>query len=240
MIYAFIPARSGSTRLADKNIRPLAGKPLLAWSLEAALESELVDRVIFSSDSGDYVELAQGVVSASKATKPLLIDHRESAHAGTKSKIFDYLKGDLLGKFPFEDKDLLVQLLPTCPLRSAGHVDEAIRLAQRTGKGVFAACAYDFHVSFAFRALAGGAWEPLMNDSPMLTGNTQSQSQVTYLHTNGSINCLPIGLLRDGHSSIYQGCAYFEMDRIDSIDIDDLADFRLAEAILQARSGEAR
>jgi CMP-N,N'-diacetyllegionaminic acid synthase len=233
MIYAFVPARSGSSRLKDKNIRDLAGIPLIGWTLKAAMESSFIEKVIFSSDSFEYIEIAKSLVADYK--KELLIDVRDSSHAGNKSKIFDYLKGDFLDKFNFENNDLVVQLLPSCPLRQSRHIDEAISIANKYESGVFAACEYDFHVSFAFVPLEGGNWESLSKDSPMHSGHTQSQNQNKYLHTNGSINCLPISLLREAHPSIYYGCRYYLMERKFSIDIDDESDFEMAALALREK-----
>ena len=58
-IVALIPARSGSKGVSNKNIRPLAGFPLIAYSIKAALKSKLIDRVIVSTDSEEYAEIAR-------------------------------------------------------------------------------------------------------------------------------------------------------------------------------------
>jgi CMP-N-acetylneuraminic acid synthetase len=229
MNYAFIPARSGSNRLKNKNILEFNGIPLIGWTLKAAMDSKLIDKVIFSSDSNEYVDLAFSLVK--NYDKELLIDLRQKSHASDETKIFDYLKSELLKKFLFDDQDLIVQLLPTCPLRREKHIDEAITLSSKFKTGVFAACEYDFHISFAFEPKGNGDWIPLVEESPMITGNTQSQSQKKYMHTNGSINCLPVNLLKKNKKSIYQGSKYYVMDRISSIDIDDHDDFILAEII---------
>ena len=229
MNYAFIPARSGSSRLKNKNILEFNGIPLFGWTLKAAMDSKLIDKVIFSSDSDNYIDLAYSLVKNYK--KELLIDLRQKSQATNESKIFDYLKSELLQKFRFDDEDLIVQLLPTCPLRREKHIDEAVTLSSESKTGVFAACEYDFHVTFAFEPKSNGNWVPLIEDSPMVTGNTQSQSQKKYMHTNGSINCLPVSLLKKNKKSIYQGCKYYIMDRNSSIDIDDHNDFILAEII---------
>ncbi|WP_026375609.1 cytidylyltransferase domain-containing protein [Aestuariibacter salexigens] len=231
MIYAFIPARSGSTRLKDKNIKNLEGKPLIAWTLEAAMQSDGIDKIIFSTDSQEYAEIAKRICETS--SKPLIIDIRSQRDASAKSKIFDYLKNDLLEKFALESDDIVVQLLPTCPLRQPHHIDDAISLMSETGKGVFAACEYDFHVSFAFQHQQNGEWQPLFDNSPMLTGNTQSQDQITYYHTNGSINVLPVSLLRENRPSIYYGCVAYLMPSQYSVDIDGEEDFVLAGAMLK-------
>lgn len=232
MNYAFIPARSGSTRLADKNIRELAGQPLIAWTLQAAMRSDKIDKVIFSTDSIKYVDIAKRVCL--EFEKELIIDLRAAEYAGTKSKIFDYLKGGLLDKFDFSKDDTIVQLLPTCPLRTHEHINEAVQLSEQTGQSVFAACEYDFHVAFAFSETENGQWEALLENSPLQTGNTQSQDQKTYLHTNGSINCLPISILSEQHPSIYYNSVFYKMPRRYSVDIDGIEDFELAELMLQS------
>ncbi|HEF3493091.1 TPA: CMP-N-acetlyneuraminic acid synthetase, partial [Campylobacter coli] len=58
-ILAIIPARSGSKRLVDKNIMYLQEKPLIAWSIEAAIKSKFIDRVVVSTDSFKYADIAK-------------------------------------------------------------------------------------------------------------------------------------------------------------------------------------
>ncbi len=58
-VLAIVPARSGSKGLPHKNIRPLLGKPLLAWSIESALSCPYVDNVILSTDSEEYADIGQ-------------------------------------------------------------------------------------------------------------------------------------------------------------------------------------
>ncbi len=115
MIYAFIPARSGSTRLEDKNYLMLKNKRLFEWSIEAANKSDKIDKIIFSSDSDKYIEYAENI----PLNKELLIDKRNEKNASGNMKIYDYLKSDFLDQNNFlNEKDFLVMLLPTQPYRS--------------------------------------------------------------------------------------------------------------------------
>jgi CMP-N-acetylneuraminic acid synthetase len=91
-VTAFVPARSGSKRLPNKNVRELAGKPLVLWTLEACMHSEHIDEVIFSTDSNEYWELAKNHFNSTKLT----LDDRSEDEAGDKVKIFDYLKSFLV------------------------------------------------------------------------------------------------------------------------------------------------
>jgi CMP-N-acetylneuraminic acid synthetase len=79
-------------------------------------------------------------------------------------------------------------MLPTCPLRSIKTIKKAVNLSLTTKK-IFSVCEYDFHISFSLK-IYKKKWAAVFKNSPMLTGNTQSQSQNKYYHPNGVINCL--------------------------------------------------
>jgi CMP-N-acetylneuraminic acid synthetase len=227
-VTAFVPARSGSKRLPNKNIRDLAGKPLVIWTLEACMDSDLVDEVIFSTDSEEYWNLANEHFKSDK----LVLDDRSNEEAGDTVKIFDYLKssvdkifGDRKGKF--------LMALPTMPLRNKNDVDAAIQLSNDKDSAVFSAVEYDFAISFAFTVADEGHWKPVFDSSPMVTGNTRSQDQINAYHPNGAIYIREISDLRcEDLETIYQNGLPIIMDGSVSVDIDTLNDFKLAEAIL--------
>jgi CMP-N,N'-diacetyllegionaminic acid synthase len=227
-VTAFVPARSGSKRLPNKNVRELAGKPLVLWTLEACMHSEHIDEVIFSTDSNEYWVLAKNHFNSSK----LVLDDRTQEEAGDKVKIFDYLKSST-DKIFGNRRGQFLMALPTMPLRATDHVNEAIELSKKFGKGVFSAVEYDFAISFAFTAEGEAEWKPVFDESPMLTGNTRSQDQIKAYHPNGAIYLRDIEDLRSAElKTIYQGCAPFIMDKSLSVDIDTIEDFKLAEALL--------
>ena len=82
MIYAFIPARSGSTRLPNKNIKELKGKPLVWWTLLAAEKSTRVDKIVFSSNSQEYIDLVLELTQS--FSKEIIFDNRSVEHAQIK------------------------------------------------------------------------------------------------------------------------------------------------------------
>lgn len=229
-ITAFVPARSGSKRLPNKNVRELAGKPLVLWTLEACMNSDQVDEVIFSTDSQAYWELARNYFNSEK----LVLDDRSAEEAGDEVKIFDYLKGSV-DKIFGDRNGRFLMALPTMPLRTSVHVDEAIDLSNKLSKGVFSAVEYDFAISFAFTVDEDADWKPVFDQSPMLTGNTRSQDQVMAYHPNGAIYLRDIEDLRKSElRTIYEGCAPYSMMRKDSVDIDTVDDFKLAELLIHA------
>ncbi len=230
-IICFIPARSGSTRIKNKNIRLIDGRPLIYWTVSKAIKSKKFDRIIFSSDSDNYYNILTKYLKKDKLNyKNLIFDKRSIAHSKTKSKIFDYLKYDLLNKFNFNKNDLLVQMLPTCPLRSIKTIKEAINLSIINKKNYFSACEYDFHITFGF-LINNNKWKPTFKKSPMITGSTQSQSQKKYYHPSGVINCLYVRSLSKNIKSIYQGALPIIVTRSESFDIDTEDDLKILKRI---------
>lgn len=231
---AFVPARSGSKRLPGKNVKMLAGKPLIVWSLEAFAGVPEIDTVIFSTDSMAYWELACQYVDPSRLT----LDFRSPEEAGDKVKIFDYLKAKHRELFGERWTHFLMGL-PTVPLRTATHVAEAIALAGQTGRAVFSASEYGFPVSFSFTVDADGNWVSLLDGNPMVTGNTRSQDQAKAYHPNGALYVRAVAdLARDDLVTLYQDAVPYLMDRESSSDIDNEIDFLMADAIVRKRSGE--
>lgn len=225
---AIVPARAGSKRLPNKNIRALAGKPLLLWSLDACLQVEQIDKVILSTDSLDYWNLARESLSSSK----LELDYRSPGEAGDQVKIFDYLKNSVEKIFG-EVQGNFILALPTVPLRRSVHIVEAIELFEVSGQPVFSATTYNFPVSFAFTIDEKKAWQPLFEDSPMVTGNTRSQNQKLAYRPNGAIYIRPIAdLTRPELTTLYQGARPYLMEPRDSVDIDNDLDFAVAAALL--------
>ncbi|MBZ3682656.1 acylneuraminate cytidylyltransferase family protein [Providencia rettgeri] len=116
-IIAIIPARGGSKRLPRKNILPLVGKPLINWTIEAALASKYIDKVIVSTDDIEIQEVAQ----KAGADVPELRPENLSTDTATTQDVVFYI----LDKFG-DNEDIVVILQPTSPLRNHTHIDEAL------------------------------------------------------------------------------------------------------------------
>ena len=122
-LVALVPARAGSERVPGKNVRPLAGHPLLAYSIAAAKQSGVADRVVCSTDSEAVAEIARWY----GADVPFL---RAAEHATATSPDFEWV-ADTLAGFP-ESYDLFAIVRPTSPFRRP----ETIRLARDVLVGV--------------------------------------------------------------------------------------------------------
>lgn len=123
-IFAIIPARSGSKGVKDKNIKNLHGHSLLEWSINAAINSELIDRVFVSTDSEEYAKMARNL----GAEVPFL---RPDNISGDTSSDLDFVLHAInefkkLNAYP----EYIVHIRPTTPLRDPNLIDEAISLFQ--------------------------------------------------------------------------------------------------------------
>jgi CMP-N,N'-diacetyllegionaminic acid synthase len=123
-VYALVPARSGSKGLPDKNILPIDGYPLLAYSI--AFGKKLpIDRVIVSTDSNDYQEIA----TRYGADCPYLRGSKASSDVAMEEDILADLNENL-PRCGIDIPDIWIWLKPTCPFRSADAVEEAIGILQ--------------------------------------------------------------------------------------------------------------
>lgn len=121
-IVAIIPARGGSKSIPRKNIRFLAGIPLLAYSIAAAQKSKLIDRIIVSTDDEVIADLAKEW----GAEVPFIRPKELASDTALDFPVMDHAVRWLELKEDYRS-DVVVQLRPTSPLRPPGLVDEAIR-----------------------------------------------------------------------------------------------------------------
>ena len=115
-ILGIIPARGGSKRLPKKNIKMIANKPLLLWTLEAGKQSKFIDRLIVTSDDEQILK-----ISTENSAE---IVRRPSELSEDRTSTYDTIK-HTIEKIE-EDYDYICLLQPTSPLRHSGHIDEAL------------------------------------------------------------------------------------------------------------------
>jgi len=121
-IIAIIPARSGSKGLPGKNIKILAGKPLIVWTIEQAKKSNLIDKLIVNTDSKKIAKIAQRYGAGDPFLRPKEL-------ARDKSSIYDVIFHALdWFKKNGSEFDIVVLLEPTSPLRKEKDIDDAIKL----------------------------------------------------------------------------------------------------------------
>lgn len=122
-ILAIVPARSGSKSITHKNIRSLGGKPLIAFSIEHALKSKMINRVIVSTDSEYYAEVAKSFGAETPFLRPAEISQDNSNDREFFIHALSWLKEN--EKYV---PDICVHLRPTHPIRNVDDIDSMIHL----------------------------------------------------------------------------------------------------------------
>ena len=122
-------------------------------------------------------------------------------------------------------------MLPTYALRSIISIKKAIHFSITNKKNCFSACEFDSHITFGFSLNKDNKWRPVFKKSPMTTGNTQSQTQKTYYHPTGVINCLYVRSLSKYNKSIYQNALPIIVPRSESFDVDTKDDLKIIKVL---------
>lgn len=221
---AIIPARSGSKGLKDKNIIDLCGKPLIAYSIEAALETSLFDHVIVSTDSEHYADIAQHYGAE--------VMMRGEALSNDKATTFMVLEDILKNRFQ-EYIDYFVLLQPTSPLRTSKHITEAIEKFESKIEH------FDFLVSMKEAEHAKVLVNPIDDDESLKYfdtdfSNYRRQGYKDYSPNGAIFIAKPDSYLEQKHFFGAKALSYI-MSAEDSVDIDGALDLVVAKEIISYR-----
>ncbi|MGU5758131.1 acylneuraminate cytidylyltransferase family protein [Aeromonas caviae] len=219
---AIIPARGGSKRLPNKNILPLAGKPLIVWTIEAALDSQLFDMVLVSTDSQAIADVSM----SAGATVPFLRPAELASDTATTNDVISHMVEWVEEQHGPVANIALLQ--PTSPLRNADHLKEAMALYdEKQASAVISVCELDHPIQYCNRLPS----DLSMDGFIPAAANKRSQDLEPYYRLNGAIYIFARRFV-DTLSEIYSDGAFaFVMDKYSSVDIDDEFDFKMAEFI---------
>ena len=218
---AIIPARSGSKGLKDKNIIDLCGKPLIAYSIEAALNTKLFDKVIVSTDSDTYAEISRRYGAE--------VFMRGENLSNDNATTYMVIEDILMNKFQ-ESYDYFVLLQPTSPLRNAEHIKEAIEKFEKKYDQ------FDFLVSVKEAEHAKVLVNPIDEDESLKYfdtdfSNYRRQGYKDYSPNGAIFIAKPERYLHQKHFFGSKSLSYI-MTAEDSIDIDGPLDLALAKVIM--------
>lgn len=223
---AIIPARGGSKRLPRKNVLDLCGKPLIAWSIEAGLNSKYIDKVVVSSDDDEILEISKKF-GAETIKRP---DELASDTATT----FDAIKHTIDN---LEKYDYIVLLQPTSPLRNEKHTDEAIELLEnKNADAVVSVCEMDHSPLWSNTLPQDGKMNNFLRDEVL---NKRSQDLEKYYRLNGAIYICQLDKLLENRGFFLKNNIFaYTMDRKSSIDIDEGIDFKIAKVIKNGETND--
>lgn len=223
-IIAVIPARGGSKTVPGKNIKPLAGKPLIAWSIEAAKSVAEIDRVIVSTDD----DLIRSVALEHGGE----VYRRPAGLATDEALVIDTLR-DLIKtlKSQGEQAEIMVLLEPTSPLRTVGDIRECLELLVDGGKHSVATFKKaDLNPHRAWRIRDGHPEVFIPGAIPWLPRQKLPEA----FQLNGAVYAFRIDrLMPDSPSLLVGELGAVLMPSERSVDIDDDFDFEIAEKLVQ-------
>jgi len=225
MKIAIVPARGGSKRLPGKNIKLLGGKPLIAWTIEAAIKSNIFDHIFVSTDSEEIAS-----VSRDYGTKvPFLRPAELSSDTATTNDVVTHLISWFEKEYSQEVSNIAI-LQPTSPLRNAQHIQEAFKVMEmKRAKAVVSVCELEHPIQFCNQLGVDGSMDGFIELGDM----KRTQDLDSTYRLNGAIYIFDntyVGRMNDLYS---EGTFAYIMDSKSSIDIDTKDDFDLAEHLIR-------
>lgn len=221
---AIIPARSGSKGLQNKNIKELCGKPLMAYTIEAAIKSGEFDEVMVSTDSEEYATIAKEF----GAKIPFL---RSSEMSNDSASSWDMVR-EVLDRYRKlgEEFDNFCLLQPTSPLRDADDIIGAFEIFKNKASVATVSVCESEH---------SPKWSNILDVTLSLEdfikkANTyQRQKLDRYYRLNGAIYIVNIDEFYKDAFIYREGSYAYIMSKTHSIDIDDILDFYIAETFIR-------
>lgn len=235
-IIGIIPARGGSKSIPRKNIRLLAGKPLIAWTIEEAKKSKYINRLIVSTDDPEIAEISRSYGAEIPFFRPAEISQDLSKDIEWLEHAIDFLK-----QSEGYESDIIVRLPPTSPLRIAGDIDHGIAtlMEHSDADASRAICESPKHPYKMWKVPANNPYlESFLSEA--FTGFVDAHNlprQIfpkVYVHT-GAVDVIRPNTIRTQKSSSGKKCAYFFMPSERSVNIDSHLDFDFAEFLMQKR-----
>tara|TARA_X000000950_G_scaffold289211_1_gene410870 strand:- start:4166 stop:4855 length:690 start_codon:yes stop_codon:yes gene_type:complete len=220
---AIIPARSGSKTLKNKNILKFAGKPLIHWTILAALKSKKIDKIIISTDSNKISKICKKI--SKKVLVPFLRPKylAKDNSAAIDSYLFTLDKLEKKGK---KIKDFIV-LLPTSPLRNYKDIDNAINYFERKNAETVISCVKTKPFNWYLKREKNEKINEVFRNKALVN----RQEYENFLIPNGAIYIFNKDALKRKNSYYTNKSYAYIMSKEKSIDIDDKHDFKIAEKL---------
>ncbi|WP_333871700.1 acylneuraminate cytidylyltransferase family protein [Desulforamulus putei] len=222
---AIIPARGGSKGIPRKNLRLLAGKPLLAWTVEEAKKSQYIDRLILSSEDAEIIALAKSLGCDVPFIRPAQLARDETPGIEPVLHALQVLP---------EKYDYVVLLQPTSPLRRAKDIDECIALCMNQG-----ACACvsvtepAHHPYWMYELLPNGFLKPFMPKDKVPFRRQELQPVYAL---NGAVYVACCDWLQEKRTFLAEETVAFVMPPERSLDVDTELDLQICEFFLRLHS----
>jgi len=211
-VLGLIPARGGSKGIPRKNLAPVGGKPLLAWTVEAAKAASELTRIVVSTDD-DEIAAGAGVE----------VLRRPAELAADDTPMLDVVRHAIAELSP----DVVVLLQPTSPLRQAEHVDAAVRLLLKSGADAVVSVVAVPH------RYSPDALMDVVDGRIVARGNARTRQEKALVYARNGPAVLALRSDRLGNDLYGGDCRPYLMDERDSLDVDGSFDLELADLLLR-------
>ena len=216
-ILAVIPARGGSKRLPGKNIKMLGNKPLIAWTIEAAKNSKLIDRIILSSDDKEIIAVAEQY----RCEVPFVRPYQLASDKASSEGMLEHAITAIDQKY-----DYVVLLQPTSPFRTTEDIDTAIRMCIDNRAP---------SVESLIKISENPGWMFCLSEGGTMTKVCKEVIDSEKYILNGAVYVIEIELFMKNKKIRYPDSLAYIMLKERSVDIDTRGDLEYAEFLLSRR-----
>ena len=225
-----IPARGGSKGIPRKSLVPLAGRPLIEYTTRAALESSELARVVLSTDDLEIAEVGRGLGVDVPFMRPASI-------AGDTAPMIDVAEHALaeLGR-QGERYEAILLLQPTSPLRTATHIDEAVRQFRETETDAVIGVSVPSEHPYEMVTFRDEGLQPVIAGAERFS---RRQDFPEFHFVNGAIYLVSASALMRERTLLPRRSIPYLMSRRDSLEIDVPFDLELAECLLGMGTADA-
>lgn len=222
-ILAIIPARGGSKGVPRKNIRELAGKPLIVWTIEEAKKSKYIDRLILSSEDDEIIEVAKQYGCEVPFKRPIELAQDDTPGI---SPVLHAIK-------QIPSYDYVVLLQPTSPLRKVEDIDACIEKLFSTDADFCVSVTEPEKSPYWMYKIEHEKMVPLLPQDELVT---RRQDLPKIYTLNGAVYVAKINSLVEKKSFITTNTVAYVMSQEQSFDIDTIVDFKVCESLIDCHT----
>ncbi len=227
IVLAVIPARGGSKGVPRKNIRDLCGKPLIAWTIDEAKKSKYIDRVIVSTEDEEIADISREYGAEVPFLRPIELARDDTPGIEPILHCINWLK-DNENYYP----NYVSTLQCTSPFRTSNHIDEALeKLIEEKADSIVGVCKSEIS-PYWMKKIEDGKLVDFIKGSNKYT---RRQDLPVVYRINGAIYIGKTDILMKNKNWHTDNTLPYIMSQEDSIDIDTMLDFKLAELIMKEK-----
>jgi len=223
-VLTIIPARGGSKRLSRKNVLPLSGKPIISWTINAALKSKYIDNIVVSSDDDEIIDISLNAsVIAIKRPQELSADDTPTI------SVVKHILSEIENNYSH-----VLLLQPTSPLRDHHDIDQSFELLiKKAGDAIISVCEVDHSPLLSNTLPPDGSLNQFI---PNEVKNKRTQDLPKYYRINGAIYiCKTDRLIKENTFFLKDNIYSYVMDKRKSVDIDDIFDYEFAQFLINSQ-----